>query len=239
MRMQKIIHRADTRGFADHGWLKSRHTFSFAGYHDPERIHFGALRVLNDDVVAQGMGFGTHPHADMEIVSIPISGSLAHKDSTGNSEIINTGDVQIMSAGTGITHSEFNPDQTKEVNFLQIWILPEKKGIAPRYEQKTVNLEAQRNSLVKTVSWQKGDETLWINQRAQFWLGVFDAGKEVSVEPSDPAGGLYFFMIGGAAEIDGETLHMRDAMGIMPAGKTLVKFNEPAKLLVIEVPEIA
>ena len=152
MRMQKIIHRADTRGFADHGWLKSRHTFSFAGYHDPERIHFGALRVLNDDVVAQGMGFGTHPHADMEIVSIPISGSLAHKDSTGNSEIINTGDVQIMSAGTGITHSEFNPDQTKEVNFLQIWILPEKKGIAPRYEQKTVNLEAQRNSLVKTIN---------------------------------------------------------------------------------------
>lgn len=236
--MQKTIHRANTRGFADHGWLKSRHTFSFAGYHDPERMNFGALRVLNDDVVAQGMGFGTHPHADMEIISIPISGSLAHKDSTGNSEIIRTGDVQIMSAGTGITHSEYNPDQTKEVNFLQIWVLPEKRGIEPRYEQKTFDLEAQRNSLVKTVSWQKDSGALWINQKAQFWLGVFDAEKEVTVEPSAPGAGLYFFLIRGAAEIAGESLQARDAMGLMGAGKTHVRFTALAQLLVIEIPDI-
>ena len=236
--MQKIIHRANTRGFADHGWLKSRHTFSFAGYHDPERMNFGALRVLNDDVVAQGMGFGTHPHSDMEIVSIPLSGSLAHKDSTGNSEIIRTGDVQIMSAGTGITHSECNPDQTKEVNFLQIWVLPEKRGIAPRYEQKTFDFEAQRNSLVKTVSWQKDSGALWINQKAQFWLGVFDAEKEITVEPSAHGAGLYFFLIRGAAEIAGESLQARDALGLMDAGKTHVRFTAPAQLLVIEVPEI-
>lgn len=236
--MQKTIHPANTRGFADHGWLKSRHTFSFAGYHNMERMHFGVLRVLNDDVVAQGMGFGTHPHADMEIVSIPLSGSLAHKDSTGNSEIIRTGDVQIMSAGTGITHSEFNPDQTKEVNFLQIWILPEKKGIPPRYEQKAFDLEAQRNSFVKTVSWQKGGEALWINQKAQFWLGVFDQGATASVEPSDASAGLYFFVISGAVEIAGETLSARDALGLIPAGRTAVNFTAPTKLLAIETAEI-
>lgn len=236
--MQKTIHRANSRGFADHGWLKSRHTFSFAGYHNPERMHFGALRVLNDDVVAQGMGFGTHPHADMEIVSIPLSGSLAHKDSTGNSQIIRTGDVQIMSAGTGITHSEFNPDQTKEVNFLQIWVLPEKRGIQPRYEQKTFDLEAQRNTLVKTVSWQQDSGALWINQKAQFWLGVFDAGKEVSLEASAAFAGLYFFVIAGAAEIDGENLKARDALGLMPVEKTVVRFPAPSQLLVIEVPDI-
>lgn len=237
--MQKVIHRANSRGFADHGWLKSRHTFSFAGYHNPERMHFGALRVLNDDVVAQGMGFGTHPHADMEIVSIPLSGSLAHKDSTGNSEIIRTGDVQIMSAGTGITHSEFNPDQTKEVNFLQIWVLPEKKSITPRYEQKTFDLEAQRNSLVRTVSWQKGGGALWINQKAQFWLGVFDQGTATTVEPTDNTAGLYFFVISGAADIAGESLSARDALGLMPAGGTAVNFTAATKLLVIETPEIS
>ncbi|MFO1470099.1 MAG: pirin family protein [Turneriella sp.] len=236
--MLKTIHRANTRGFADHGWLKSRHTFSFAGYHDPERMNFGALRVLNDDVVAPGMGFGTHPHADMEIVSIPVSGSLAHKDSTGNSEIIRTGDVQIMSAGTGITHSEFNPDQTKEVNFLQIWILPEKRGIKPRYEQKTFDLEAQRNLLVKTVSWQQDSDALWINQKAQFSLGVFDAGKEIAIEPSGSGAGLYFFLIRGAANIAGENLQARDALGLMGAGKTAMQFLVPSQILAIEVPDI-
>ena len=236
--MHKTIHRAATRGFADHGWLKSHHTFSFAGYHNPERMHFGALRVLNDDVVAQGMGFGTHPHADMEIVSIPLSGSLAHKDSTGNSEIIRTGDVQIMSAGTGITHSEFNPVQTKEVNFLQIWVLPEKRGIQPRYEQKTFDLEAQRNSLVKTVSWQKDSGALWINQKAQFWLGSFDTNQEITVAASDPRAGLYFFVIAGAAEIAGENLKARDALGIMPIEKATIGFGAPSQLLVIEVPDI-
>ena len=236
--MQKVIHRANSRGFADHGWLKSRHTFSFAGYHNPERMHFGALRVLNDDVVAQGMGFGTHPHADMEIISIPISGSLAHKDSTGNSEIIRTGDVQIMSAGTGITHSEFNPDQTKEVNFLQIWVLPEKKGISPRYEQKTFDLEARRNSLVDVVSWRQNTGALLINQKAQFWLGVFDENMATDIEPSDTASGLYFFVISGAVEVANENLQARDALGLMPAGKTAVAFKAPTKLLVIESPEV-
>lgn len=230
-----MIHRANSRGFADHGWLKSNHTFSFANYYNPERMQFGALRVLNDDIVAPGMGFNTHPHADMEIVSIPLEGSLAHKDSTGNAEVIRSGDVQIMSAGTGITHSEFNPDQTREVNFLQIWVLPEKRGIEPRYEQRTFDLAAERNRFVKLVSWQREADALWINQRSQFWQGLFDAGTQVSL--ALPAGqGLYVFVISGSATVGGEILGKRDAIGIAGESSVPIQTRDDSRLLAIEIP---
>lgn len=234
--MQKTVHRANTRGFADHGWLKSNHTFSFAGYHDESRMHFGALRVLNDDRVAPGMGFGMHGHSDMEIVSIPLSGSLAHKDSTGRSETILSGDVQIMSAGTGIMHSEFNPDNAKEVNFLQIWVLPEKRGIAPRYGQISFDLEAKRNAFVKVVSWQESKDVLWINQRAEFSQGVFDPGAKVQLKTSAPNAGIYLFVIKGCVEVAGETLQNRDAIGITEADSLEITVKEDARLLAIEVP---
>jgi len=234
--MQKTLHPANTRGYADHGWLKSNHTFSFAGYHDPERMQFGALRVLNDDRVAAGMGFGMHGHADMEIISIPLSGSLAHKDSTGRSETILSGDVQIMSAGTGIMHSEFNPDKANEVNFLQIWILPEKRGIEPRYGQRSFDLEAKRNRFVKVVSWQEGSEALWINQRGEFLQGVFDPGAKVQLKPSVPGAGIYLFVIKGSVEVAGETLQNRDAIGITDTDTIDISVNEDSRLLAIEVP---
>ncbi len=234
--MQKTVHRANTRGYADHGWLKSNHTFSFAGYHDESRMNFGALRVLNDDRVAPGMGFGMHGHSDMEIVSIPLSGSLAHKDSTGRSETILSGDVQIMSAGTGIMHSEFNPDKATEVNFLQIWVLPEKRGIEPRYGQRSFDLESKRNSFIKVVSWQEGSEALWINQRAEFLQGVFDPGAKVQLKPSSPGTGFYLFAIKGSVEVACETLQSRDAIGITGAEALDINVKEDSRLLAIEVP---
>ncbi len=234
--MQKSIHRANTRGFADHGWLKSSHTFSFADYHDPARMHFGALRVLNDDRVAPGMGFGTHGHSDMEIVSIPLSGSLAHKDSTGRSETILSGDVQIMSAGTGIMHSEFNPDKAHEVNFLQIWILPEKRGMEPRYGQLSFDLEAKRNEFVRVVSWQEYKDVLWINQRAQFWQGVFDPSAKVVLKTEGENAGIYLFVIKGEVTVADETLQTRDAIALSGLDAVDIEVTSDARLLAIEVP---
>lgn len=234
--MKTVIHRAESRGVADHGWLQSRHTFSFADYMNPERMQFGALRVLNDDIVAPGMGFGRHGHADMEIVSIPISGSLAHKDSTGREETILTGDVQIMSAGTGIMHSEFNPDEKNPVNFLQIWILPEKRGIAPRYGQKSFDLEKFRNNFVRVVSAQENGGALWINQQAEFQLGLFDAGVQARITRVHEKSGLYVFVIEGGVEVAGEKLTRRDAIGIADEKAVDIVFTAPTRLLTIEVP---
>lgn len=234
--MKTVIHRAESRGVADHGWLQSRHTFSFADYMNHERMQFGALRVLNDDTVAPGMGFGRHGHADMEIVSIPITGSLAHKDSTGREETILTGDVQIMSAGTGIMHSEFNPDEKNPVNFLQIWILPEKRGIAPRYGQKSFDLEKFRNNFVRVVSAQENGGALWINQQAEFQLGLFDAGVQVRITRVHEKSGLYVFVIEGGVEVAGEKLKRRDAIGIADEKAVDIVFMAPTRLLTIEVP---
>ena len=199
-------------------------------------MNFGALRVLNDDVVAPGMGFGTHPHADMEIVSIPITGSLAHKDSTGNAEIIRSGDVQIMSAGTGLTHSEFNPDKAHEVNFLQIWVLPEKRGISPRYEQKAFDLESARNSFVLLVSPEKANGSLWINQQARFWQGIFDQGVTAKLELAYDNSGIYLFVIHGSISVLGETLRPRDAIGITETNSLTVEALEGSRVLGIEGP---
>ncbi|TPE44341.1 pirin family protein [Pontibacter mangrovi] len=233
---KKIIHKANTRGRANHGWLDSHHTFSFAQYYNPERMGFGLLRVLNDDVVAPGMGFGTHPHDNMEIISIPLKGSLAHRDSTGTQEVIKTDEVQIMSAGSGITHSEFNGSKTEPVNFLQIWVFPKERDIQPRYGQKAYKPEDRVNRLQTVVSPEKDGEALWINQDAWFTMGTLKNGFSEEYALHKPGNGLYAFVIDGEVEIDGEKLGKRDGMGISEADKVQIKASGDAELLLMEIP---
>lgn len=233
---KKIIHKADTRGHANHGWLDSHHTFSFASYYNPERMNFGLLRVLNDDIVAPGMGFGAHPHDNMEIISIPISGELAHQDSTGNKKVIRTNDVQIMSAGSGITHSEFNNSETDKVNFLQIWVFPKEHNIKPRYEQKTFNPEDRQNKLQTVVSPEKDAESIWINQDAWFTLGTLKAGFAEDYKLHKKGNGVYAFIIDGEVELDGEKLSKRDGIGIYDTETINIKASADAELLLMEVP---
>ncbi len=232
----KVIHKANTRGHANHGWLNSYHSFSFASYHNPQRMGFGLLRVLNDDEVAAGMGFGAHPHDNMEIVSIPLEGELAHKDSTGNSKTIQTNEVQIMSAGTGLTHSEFNNSKTNPVKFLQIWVFPKERNITPRYEQKAFKPEDRVNKLQTVVSPDKEGEAIWINQDAWFTLGSLKAGFSEEYNLHKPGNGVYAFVLEGEVEIDGETLGRRDGMGISDADAFKIKASGDAELLLIEVP---
>jgi len=221
---------------AEHGWLISRHTFSFADYYDPDRTRFGLLRVLNDDIVQPGMGFGTHPHDNMEIISIPLNGELAHKDTTGTKEVICVNDVQIMSAGSGLAHSEFNNSKTEIVNFLQIWIFPKLKDITPRYEQKTFSPEERKNKLLTVVSPEKNTGALWVNQDAYLSLGTIDAGKNVTYNFHRKENGAYLFLISGSAEIAGEKLEIRDAIGIEDADSFSIYASESSDILVIEVP---
>ena len=229
-----ILHKANTRGEANHGWLHSFHTFSFAGYRNDERNNFGNLRVLNDDTVAAGMGFGAHPHDNMEIISIPLSGDLAHKDSIGSQEIIKQGDIQVMSAGTGITHSEYNSSTENEVKFLQIWVFPNKFEVEPRYDQMT--FPDVRNELVQIISPNQDDAGLWIHQDAWFHLGKVDAGFETNYEIKNPENGLYIFIIEGDVLIDGNELNRRDAIGITEAKSIEIKANSNAEILLMEVP---
>jgi redox-sensitive bicupin YhaK (pirin superfamily) len=233
--MKTTVHSSASRGLANHGWLKSRHTFSFAGYHDPERIHFGALRVLNDDQVAGGQGFGTHPHDNMEIVSIPLQGDLAHQDSTGRNEVIREGDVQIMSAGTGIRHSEFNYNKDEEVYFLQIWVFPKERNITPRYEQKSYSAEDRVNKFQTVVSPEGGD-AVWINQDAFFSLANLDAGVKLNYEVKKPGNGVYLFVLNGELNAAGEILDTRDAVAVTEADSFEIKAKSYAEILVIEVP---
>lgn len=234
--MKKTIHNADSRGLADHGWLLSRHTFSFAGYYDPERVRFGLLRVLNDDIVQPGMGFGTHPHDNMEIVSIPLHGELAHKDSEGHEKVIYTNDVQIMSAGSGLTHSEYNHSETNEVNFLQIWVFPKERDINPRYDQKTFEPENRRNKIQTVVSPEKANGTLWINQDAYFSLSKPGAGKEIEYKIRHNKNGLYVFVIEGSIEIADEKLNRRDAIGLEDIESVKIKAISDSDILLIEIP---
>lgn len=236
--MKKVIHRGNTRGYADHGWLQSFHTFSFAGYYNPERIHFGALRVLNDDTVKGGMGFGAHPHDNMEIVSIPLSGALEHKDNTGRHKIINEHDVQIMSAGSGIQHSEFNASKTEAAKFLQIWLFPKLKDIAPRYEQKTFDPEGRNNKLQTVVAPEKSEDTLWINQDAWFSLGRFDKDKTISYTPKKSGNGAYLLVLKGKVQAGGETLENRDALGVTDYEQLEITALEDAEYLLMDVPMI-
>jgi len=233
--MNTVVHKSDSRGFADHGWLRSRHSFSFAGYYNPDRVHFGALRVLNDDIVAGGQGFGTHPHDNMEIVSIPLYGDLEHKDSTGTGEVIRTGDVQIMSAGSGLRHSEFNHSKDDEVQFLQIWVFPKERDIEPRYDQKSFGIESRMNKFQTVVS-PDDEAALWINQDAYFSLANLDAGTHLNYEVNKPGNGVYFFVLNGDLTIAEENLLSRDAIGVSDANNIAVKAKSYAEVLAIEVP---
>lgn len=234
--MNKIIHTADSRGVAEHGWLHSRHSFSFASYFDPSRMGFGRLRVLNDDIVEAGAGFGTHPHNNMEIVSIPLSGGLRHQDSMGNQHVIKTGDIQIMSAGTGISHSEYNASDTEPVNFLQIWVLPRLMNIEPRYDQKTFPPANRRNRFELIVSPDKEDETVWINQDAWFSLGDFQTDKKVTYALQHTTNGVYIFVLEGEIVIANDILGKRDAVGINHADNIEIHVRLDSQLLLIEVP---
>ena len=234
--MKATLHRAGTRGHANHGWLNSYHSFSFAGYYNPERMHFGALRVLNDDTVAAGMGFGKHPHDNMEIISIPTFGDLKHKDSMGNETIIKEGDIQIMSAGTGIAHSEMNANSNKEVRFFQIWIFPDKKNVEPRYDQYSIDPAKMHNNLLQVLSPDADAEGVWIHQDAWFSMGQLDKGFETGYKLKKGGNGVYAFVIEGDVTINGHSLNRRDGLGIEDADTLEIKADSDARLLLMEVP---
>jgi len=231
-----ILHKSETRGKADHGWLHSRHTFSFANYYDPERVHFGVLRVLNDDTVEPGMGFDTHPHDNMEIISIPLEGDLEHRDSMGNVSVIRHGDVQVMSAGTGIMHSEYNRNKDQPVKFLQIWVFPDKSDVKPRYDQITLNLADRYNKLQQILSPDPEDAGVWIHQNAWFYLGKFDRGLGTDYEIKAKGNGVYVFVLSGDVTIDGQKLSARDGLGIWEFGKISLRADSDMEILLMEVP---
>jgi len=233
--MKTTFYKADTRGHANHGWLDSWHTFSFAQYYDPSRSHFGALRVLNDDYIAAGMGFGTHPHDNFEIVTIPLEGAVEHRDSMGNHGIIKRGDVQIMSAGSGIAHSEFNASKDEALKLFQIWVFPKERNITPRYDQKTYPLEGRKNSWQVVVS-PKDEGAVWINQDAYFNLGHFDANSNVDYKMNTKGNGVFLMVVEGQAEVDGQVLNRRDAIGIWDVDSVTIKTSAETELLAIEIP---
>jgi len=236
--MKTVIHKANTRGFANHGWLKSYHTFSFANYHNPERMNFGALRVLNDDLVQPKMGFGTHPHKNMEIISIPLKGALSHKDSMDNKRAIEVGEVQVMSAGTGLTHSEFNDSKTDEVNFLQLWIIPEEAGVTPNYEQRKFSLEEKKNKLQTVVAPKDKLEgkALPISQQAYIYRANLEESNSMNIKLKSINNGLYVFVVDGEVEIADSILNSRDAMGVSETENTSIKAHQNSELIIIEVP---
>ena len=231
-----VIHTADSRGHADHGWLNAYHSFSFASWFNPNRVQFGVLRVLNDDTVAAGMGFGMHGHDNMEIITIPLEGDLAHKDNMGNAETIKTDDIQVMSAGTGVQHSEFNPNEDQQTKLFQIWLFPKTQNVTPRYQQITLDKSLQKNDFAQILSPNVDDEGVWIHQDAWFYLSDFDAdfSKKLSLKKED--NGFYIMNIEGEIEVDGEKLGKRDAIGISNANEIEIKANTASKFLVMEIP---
>jgi redox-sensitive bicupin YhaK (pirin superfamily) len=231
-----VLHKAETRGHANHGWLNSHHTFSFANYYNPERMHFGVLRVLNDDIVRGGNGFGRHPHDNMEIISIPLEGDLEHQDSMGNIAVIKNGDIQVMSAGTGITHSEKNKSLSNEVKFLQIWIFPNKKNVEPRYDQLTLNAEDRKNKLQQILSPSQDDDGVWIHQDAWFHLGSLDEGNTQTYQLKKEGNGIYIFVISGAITVGDQKLNNRDGFGIWDVSEINILADTNAEVLVLEVP---
>jgi quercetin 2,3-dioxygenase len=234
--MKTIFHKSDTRGFADHGWLLAKHSFSFAGYHNRNRMHFGALRVLNDDEVSEGIGFPEHPHDNMEIITIPLEGEVAHKDSMGNSATISAGQIQIMSAGTGIYHSEYNPSSTNKTKLLQIWVFPNKRNVTPRYQEIDIKSNEKRNEWNQIVSPNKEDAGGWIHQDAWFSLSEMDANTSKTYTFKGEVTGIYAFVIEGKISIDGQIMERRDGMGIVETSEVEIKFLENTKLLIMEVP---
>jgi quercetin 2,3-dioxygenase len=234
--MKYVIHKSETRGFFDHQWLQTHHTFSFADYFDPNRNNFGMLRVLNDDIIQAGAGFPLHPHKNMEIISIPISGALEHKDSMGNVTTIRDNEIQVMSAGSGIMHSEYNPSDTEDANFLQIWILPDQINIRPVYDQIKINETDLVNQFKLLVSPGKNDDTLWINQDAHIYLGKFEAGKSANLKLNSKKNGLYLFVIEGSIRINDQFLEHRDGIGIYDTDSIDISILTGSKLLALEVP---
>ena len=234
--MKTILHKAETRGDANHGWLHSKHTFSFANYFDPDRMNFGTLRVLNDDTVDAGMGFGTHHHDNMEIISIPLEGDLEHKDSMGNKTVIKHGDVQVMSAGTGISHSEYNKNSDKKVKFLQIWLVPNKRNVTPRYDQITLKTEERHNKLQQILSPDPEDAGVWAHQNAWFHLGKFDKDHSTEYELKDKGNGVYAFILSGDVTINDQKLNSRDGFGIWDIDRLKITADSDAEILLMEVP---
>lgn len=233
---QTVLHTADSRGGADHGWLKSHHTFSFAGYFNPERVQFGALRVLNDDSVDGGMGFGDHPHDNMEIISIPLEGSLQHKDSMGNLATIEPGEIQAMSAGTGIYHTEYNKDKSKPVKFLQIWVFPNKRNVDPRYDQVKISLAEKPNQLVQVLSPDPEDAGVWIHQDAWFNMGKLEKDSKVDYTIHKKGNGAYIFVLEGQIAVDGQLLDRRDGYGIWDTEGFNITASTDAEFLIMDVP---
>jgi redox-sensitive bicupin YhaK (pirin superfamily) len=232
-----VLHKSETRGHANHGWLDSHHSFSFANYYNPERMHFGVLRVLNDDRVDPGMGFGTHPHNNMEIISIPLEGDLEHKDSMGNIAVIKKGDIQVLSAGTGIQHSEYNRNKDKLTKFLQIWVFPNKQNVTPRYDQVTLDIKDRHNKLQQILSPNADDAGVWIHQDAWFSMGTFDKDFTTDYEIKKKGNGVYAFVLKGDISIDGQSLNERDGLGIWDTDKIKITANSPdAELLLMDVP---
>ncbi|TDL99407.1 MAG: hypothetical protein C4K58_05735 [Flavobacteriaceae bacterium] len=234
--MKTELHPASQRGFANHGWLNAKHYFSFASYYNPRRMHFGALRVINDDTVAGGGGFATHPHDNMEIITIPTSGALAHKDSMGNGTTIESGDIQVMSAGTGIQHSEFNASQTQEVKLFQIWVIPNQRNVTPRYDQIKISSLKKENEIYQILSPNKEDQGVWIHQNAWFFMGDFSSDTTLSYTLQDPKNGVFVLNIEGEFEVENQKLSFRDALGIWETPSFEIKAQKNSKILLMEVP---
>lgn len=236
--MKTIFHKADSRGHANHGWLDTHHSFSFGNYFNPKRMNFGALRVLNDDVVTGGMGFGSHPHRDMEIITIPLEGALKHGDNMGNSGIIKKGQIQVMSAGTGVIHSEINADSKAPVKFLQIWITPRELGVTPRYQELTIENNQKENILIPLITPKPEENTLWIHQDAWIFMGNFKSSTTQTYQFQDKASGVYFFLIEGQLKIGAHILNDRDAIGIFETSSFDITVENDAEFILLEVPMI-
>jgi redox-sensitive bicupin YhaK (pirin superfamily) len=234
--MKTVFHSSNERGHADHGWLNAKHSFSFASYHDPSKVHFGLLRVLNDDIVAPGKGFGMHPHDNMEIVTIPLSGTLEHRDSMGNIGVIKPNEIQAMSAGSGLMHSEYNHSKTEPINLLQIWVFPKERNITPRYDQKTFSAADKEGKFKTIVAPVRSEDVMWINQDAYFSLGKFSTASKEEYKLQHPGNGAYVFVIEGGASINGQKLGKRDAIGVWDTEKFQIDIEAGSEILVIDVP---
>jgi redox-sensitive bicupin YhaK (pirin superfamily) len=234
--MKTVYHAAETRGHAQHGWLTANHSFSFAQYYDPQRMNFGALRVLNDDTIAPGMGFGTHPHDNMEIITIPLEGDLEHKDSMGNIGHIHKGEIQVMSAGTGVYHSEYNKNKDKAINLLQLWVMPKHQNVTPRYDQKSVKELKKNNALYQVLSPFPEDEGMWIHQDAWFHMGAFDQETSTAYTINKDGNGVYVFVIEGSITVADQLLNKRDALGVWETKKFDLSASAHSKVLLVEVP---
>ncbi len=234
--MNKVFHSAETRGYADHGWLNANHSFSFASYYDPNRMNFGALRVLNDDTISPGKGFGKHSHDNMEIITIPLKGDLEHKDSLGNIGAINEGEIQVMSAGTGIYHSEYNKNSDKFINLLQLWVMPKKQDVKPRYDQRSFKGLKKKNSIYQVLSPYPEDEGMWIHQDAWIHLGDFEEVTSVDYMLKKKGNGVYIFVIEGIFKVANEKLEKRDALGVWNTESITFEAQSKSQVLLIEVP---